>query len=146
MDPACDQPDRTALHPHTDNLPGCNNCRLQVLASDGWNTVSATADGSFSLADRSPSIAIGYPTDGAVIPAGEPVTLLATAYDPEDGLLTGANIEWRSDRDGVLVQGISSICRDCREAAIRSQSPPGTRPVQRGRHIEDHGCNCRWAA
>ena len=90
---------------NTDNLPGCNNCRLQVLASDGWNTVSATADGSFSLANRSPSITIGYPSDGDVIPVGEPVTLLAAAYDPEDGLLTGANIEWRSDRDGVLGTG-----------------------------------------
>jgi hypothetical protein len=89
----------------SDSLPGCTACLLQVLASDQWNTVSAITSGTFSVGNKPPTVSISYPVDGNSIPVGDPVTLLASAVDPEEGLMSGASLEWQSDRDGVLGMG-----------------------------------------
>ena len=51
-----------------------------------------------------PTAEITSPSDGDTLPLG-PVTLTGTGTDPEDGSLTGASLEWRSDDAGLLGTG-----------------------------------------
>jgi myo-inositol-hexaphosphate 3-phosphohydrolase len=51
-----------------------------------------------------PVVSIMAPTNGAVVASGSPVTLAATAADPEDGDLS-AGIHWRSSMGGYLGTG-----------------------------------------
>jgi len=90
---------------NADQLPGCNDCRLRVLVSDGWNTTTATTAGTFSVAGKGPSVEIGYPEEGDEIMPGGQVILSAIAFDPEEGLLEGTSISWDSDKDGTLGTG-----------------------------------------
>ena len=93
----------------TGAIPGCENCQLRVLANDGWNSSTATTIGSFIVHDKSPSILISYPDPEAEVSPGEPLTLLATAYDPEDGLLDDSSVTWYSEKDGFLGEGARLI-------------------------------------
>jgi hypothetical protein len=54
-----------------------------------------------------PSARITSPGNGTMIYAGTDITLMAQASDPQDGPLTGASLEWRSDIDGFLGTGTS---------------------------------------
>jgi myo-inositol-hexaphosphate 3-phosphohydrolase len=51
-----------------------------------------------------PVLTITAPANGATVPAGTPVTLTATATDPEDGDLS-AEVRWRSSLGGYLGKG-----------------------------------------
>jgi hypothetical protein len=89
----------------TSSLAGCDNCQIRVLASDGWHVSSATTEGTFKVPDKAPTVFISFPTDGAEILLGDPLTLLATAYDLEDGILEGSSVTWYSEKDGFLGEG-----------------------------------------
>jgi hypothetical protein len=54
--------------------------------------------------DAPPAVTITAPPSGTLVAPGSPVTLTATATDPEDGDLT-ASLTWTSSRDGVLGTG-----------------------------------------
>ncbi len=62
------------------------------------------AGGGVPTTGQKPSVHITSPVNLAVLAPGTPVSLAATASDPQDGNV-GASIVWRSDRDGVLGLG-----------------------------------------
>jgi hypothetical protein len=89
----------------TTNMPGCARCLIRVLTSDGWNTTSADISSPFALENKSPSISISSPKEGAVLPLDMPIIFSAAAFDMEDGLLDEVSVVWRSDKEGELGQG-----------------------------------------
>ena len=89
----------------TTNMPGCDRCLVRVLTSDGWNTNSADLTSPFAVENKSPSISIASPKDGAILSLDMPLVFSAAAFDTEDGLLDEASVVWRSDKDGELGQG-----------------------------------------
>jgi hypothetical protein len=79
----------------------------RVIASDGVNT-AVSESLPFDLPERKPQIYVTRldDTDGPTIAfRHEHVRLWATAFDPEDHVLTGRAVRWTSDRDGVLGTG-----------------------------------------
>lgn len=89
----------------TGSLPGCEKCQLRVLASDGWNVSTATTEGTFSVQDKAPTVLVSHPLDETEVALGDSLTLVASAYDPERGLLDGPNVSWHSELDGFLGEG-----------------------------------------
>lgn len=87
------------------NMPGCDRCLVRVLTTDGWNTTSADLSSPFAVENKSPSISIASPKDGATVSFDMPLVFSAAAVDMEDGLLDEASVMWRSDKDGELGQG-----------------------------------------
>ncbi len=85
--------------------PGTSSGKLLITANDGVNQTTDGSDGTFSIARRNPSAAIVIPAHDSILPASQPVRIEASAWDPEDGTLTGSALELRSDRDGVLGTG-----------------------------------------
>lgn len=82
---------------------------IRVMVSDGFNTASADLP-ALSMANRQPSVEVMAPdsTDLAEgYEAGESIPLSASAYDPEDGLLDGASVVWKSNIQGELGKGAS---------------------------------------
>lgn len=84
-------------------LPGCAQCKLRLLTSDGWNTAIATSS-AFSIPNKPPMITLLAPQKDSEFAQGEALTLLANAYDLEDGALT-QTLAWTSDKDGALGNG-----------------------------------------
>ncbi len=52
--------------------------------------------------DSPPEVSILSPADQSQFLIYAPITFRSTAVDPEDGKLSGSNVTWSSDRDGVL--------------------------------------------
>ena len=95
-----------SLTVNTDQLPGCDACRLRVLASDGHHTSAVTSSGRFSVANKPPQVAILAPQDGARLDEWQSFKLSAFSYDLEDGVLRGDQLIWRSDQAGELGRGV----------------------------------------
>lgn len=88
-----------------DDLPGSNQALIRVLVSDGVNTGVATST-PFKVAKKSPDPAeIVSPANNSYWAATEPVTLSGLAFDPDDGDLAGAALQWTSNRQGALGSG-----------------------------------------
>ncbi|HKQ40433.1 MAG TPA: immunoglobulin domain-containing protein [Verrucomicrobiae bacterium] len=88
-------------------LPGSSNALFRVLASDGFNCSLDESDGTWTLPDVEPTIALrSFPEDQRLF-ADHPQILEVFAFDREDGILEGTNIVWYSDRDGYLGSGSS---------------------------------------
>lgn len=87
------------------NFPATSQARIKVEASDGFHTASDSSDGTFTVPQKSPSVAILSPADGARLDTF--INLIGAAYDPEDGNLSGASLVWSSDLDGVLGTGVT---------------------------------------
>ena len=94
-----------SLTVNTDQLPGCDNCRLRVLASDGHHTSAVTSSNHFSVANKPPQVAILAPYDGIQLGAWQPLKLSAFSYDLEDGILRGDQLVWHSDQAGEMGHG-----------------------------------------
>jgi uncharacterized repeat protein (TIGR03803 family) len=86
-------------------LRGGTDCFFRVLASDGFNCAVDQSDAACLIADKGPLLEVTDPADGARFYASSPITLEAIALDMEEGMLTGTNLVWRSDRDGLLGTG-----------------------------------------
>ena len=95
----------TELTFDTVELPGCDQCLLRVLASDGWNASSAITQTHFSVGGKEPLLGFLSPENGAQLRAGEAISLSALAYDFEDGILSGEQRVWQSSLDGQLGTG-----------------------------------------
>jgi hypothetical protein len=80
-------------------LRGGAQAIFRVLATDGFHTAQAQSD-VIALANRVPSVNV-QPVK-AEYASGEWLKLNGSAYDPEDGLLTGTNITWTSSQNGFL--------------------------------------------
>ncbi|MBI4606727.1 MAG: hypothetical protein HY721_32590 [Planctomycetes bacterium] len=98
--------DATRLTVRLGLLPGCDQCRFRLRASDGIHTVDFDSD-LFALPSRPPAVMILRPAAGARFRAGAAIAFSALAYDPEDGPLGAGAFEWLSDRDGALGGGAS---------------------------------------
>ena len=86
------------LHrPGSDAIPGSTHARVRVIGSDGLNTGQDMSDTDFTLADRAPLAIIAHPANGQTFRLGNEVLVRGNGQDSEDGLLTGANLEWEID-------------------------------------------------
>jgi hypothetical protein len=97
--------DGTSYDIPPDTLPASSAARIRVIASDGLRTGSDTSDGAFVVLNHGPAVAILAPTGGELFFGEQMIVFEATANDLEDGELTGANLQWASDRDGMLGTG-----------------------------------------
>jgi hypothetical protein len=91
-------PTRTVTLPE-----GVHRVTAGVVDSDG---ARGEATVTVTMGPTAPAVSITAPADGAVVFAGTPVTLRATALDATDGDLSGA-VAWSSDRAGALGTGAS---------------------------------------
>jgi hypothetical protein len=95
----------TSLTVDTAYLPGSEQARVRVLATDGINTGRADS-ASFSVADKPPRVWIAAPLAGPdgppIFEEGSLVALEGNAMDAEDGPLADNAFAWRSDQDGTL--------------------------------------------
>jgi len=88
-----------------DLLPGSNQAIVKVLVSDGVNTGTATSV-SFVVPKKSPQFAaIESPAANFAQPSVDPVYFTGTAYDVDDGVLTGSALQWSSNIQGSLGSG-----------------------------------------
>ena len=86
-------------------LPGAPAALIRIDVSDGINTGSATSV-PFNVPKKLPTaIVITSPVTGAVQPASKPVYLSGAAYDPDDGVLAGAALQWSDSVQGNLGTG-----------------------------------------
>jgi hypothetical protein len=88
----------------TREIPGGEQARIRVLATDGFHTVSADS-GLFRVARKGPVVQIIDPVDGARLAPGTPVLLQGISDDPEDGPLPDAALSWSSNLAGALGTG-----------------------------------------
>ncbi len=87
-------------------LPGSDQARLRVVATDGIRTVQRDSAESFTVPTKPPRARILTPQDGAQVAEGEPVSFLGRGFDRDDGLINddGA-FTWFSSLDGRLGNG-----------------------------------------
>jgi hypothetical protein len=88
-----------------DFVPGSTQALIRVVASDGFWTVADQSDATFSTAFHGPVIEFVSGASDQMLRPGERRRFEVVAYDIEDGLLTGSNLVWISDRDGVVFTG-----------------------------------------
>ncbi len=98
----------TSLQIDTAMLPGANDARLRVVASDGFRTTQVDSP-SFQVADKPPSVHISGPSPEDRLTAGSAVVLRGVASDLEEGLLADEKLTWTSDRDGELGVGGTTL-------------------------------------
>jgi glucose/arabinose dehydrogenase len=79
------------VHTYTD--PGSYTARLTV--DDGHDRNPNTTVHIEVGGNEPPTVEISEPVDGATYRAGDVVELAGSASDPEDGQLTGEDLEWR---------------------------------------------------
>jgi hypothetical protein len=98
-------------------LPGSDQARVRVLASDGVNT-AFDESGPFTVARKDPLLAIGGVAEGAIVEAGETLNFIADYADPDEEGIPDAAFVWRAARYGVLGFGP-------RLELLASELPPG---------------------
>ncbi len=76
-----------------------------IVTDSGGNTGSATVSLTVLPMNTAPVVNFSMPGAGASFAAGAAVTLVGSANDAEDGVLTGSALTWRSSLDGVLGTG-----------------------------------------
>jgi len=89
-------------------LPGSENARLRLIASDGLNSIQVDS-ASFQVGGKPPMVHISGPTTDDMLIAGSTAVLQGAATDLEDGFLGDDNLSWASDQDGVLGTGRTAI-------------------------------------
>jgi len=87
---------------------GASAAQIVVVASDGVQEGKGSS-GTFSVAKKAPNVLITSPANGAVYPAGVPITFAGNALDPEDGLLANGALSFRSSVDGALGTGSTVV-------------------------------------
>jgi hypothetical protein len=86
-------------------VPGSDQGKFRVRASDGVNTAQDESDGTFTVPNKIPRVWIESPEDGASYLRGQSVALVASSLDVEDGSLGDAALSWSSSLSGVLGTG-----------------------------------------
>ncbi len=84
-------------------LPRSRAARLRIRASDGFNTTTALS-AQFQLTPAQPVVAIRSPVDGAQIPEGSLVDLVAISFTSEGAGL--GSFEWKVD--GTALPGTAN--------------------------------------
>ena len=85
---------------------------VHTIAFNATDSGGETASDSIAVSvnaagNQAPTVVLVAPLDGAVVNAGSLVGLVATANDPEDGPLSGSQVEWTSSLNGPLGDGLS---------------------------------------
>ncbi len=97
--------DAASLSVDFSKLAGSTTALIQFLVSDGANTGTATTV-PFTVPKKSPhAIYITSPTANYSQAAADPIVLTGTAYDADDGVLTGSALQWTSSIQGTLGSG-----------------------------------------
>lgn len=86
-------------------VPGSDQGKFRVLASDGVNTAQDESDTTFTVPNKAPRVWIVSPLDGASYVLRQSVALIARTIDVEDGSLDDAALSWTSHLSGVLGTG-----------------------------------------
>jgi hypothetical protein len=86
-------------------LPGSNQARIRVIATDGVNTAEDQSDAVFTLPRKSPQAHIVEPKSGGEFGWGSTVVLRGMSLDAEDGLLGDEAYTWTSNLSGTLGTG-----------------------------------------
>lgn len=103
--PVANQVTGRSVEVDTRLLPGSRAARLRIIATDGANTIEVAGEHSFSIDNKPPMVGILSPTKGKNRSQPGTVEFIGAAFDPEDGLLADRQLQWTSDRDGVLGKG-----------------------------------------
>ncbi len=85
----------------SDELPGSDDARIRLLASDGANTTQDDSDEAFSVADKAPRLTIDNPLDGTTLLADAPTILSAVARNAVGSRLSADNLRWTINGDSV---------------------------------------------
>ncbi|HWP93164.1 MAG TPA: Ig-like domain-containing protein [Thermodesulfobacteriota bacterium] len=86
-------PETTLTLDDTLSLPGSDQALIQVIASDGVNTGSATSD-SFTVQSHAPVVHIDTPSNQAIFAFNSQVIFTGGARDAEDGPLGDESLKW----------------------------------------------------
>jgi hypothetical protein len=89
----------------TATIPGSDQGKFRILASDGVNSSQDESDGTFTVPHKAPEAWIASPSNMATYLPEQTVALVADSIDLEDGSLTGAALAWHSDLQGALGMG-----------------------------------------
>ena len=85
--------------------PGTTDGVITVEVSDGYNTGEGSTS-PVTVADKPPVPLISFPGQGMTFVAGQPISLVGSAYDYTSmGPLTDDALSWSSDIDGALGDG-----------------------------------------
>jgi hypothetical protein len=95
----------TSLSIDAANIPGTDQGKFRILASDGVNTGQDESDGTFVVPNKPPQAWITSPKDRAVYVPGQSVALVADVIDLEDGTLWDLALTWTSDLSGTVGTG-----------------------------------------
>jgi hypothetical protein len=87
-------------------LAGTSTAIVQVEVTDGFKSAIDTSSAHFQVGRKAPQgVGISSPLANAESVYGVPIYLDGSAFDMEDGLLSGSALAWSSDRDGELGTG-----------------------------------------
>ncbi len=86
-------------------LPGTTQAKFRVWASDGVNTALDDSNGTFTVTFKSPKITSIAPVSGTQYVLSQTTTFEGSAFDPEDGVLGDARLNWTSSLQGALGTG-----------------------------------------
>jgi hypothetical protein len=86
-------------------LPGTDQGRVRVIASDGVNTGMDTSDGVFRVPRKPPQVRILSPAPGSSFLPEQTLILVGEGTDVEDGLLADSLLSWQSSLSGTLGTG-----------------------------------------
>ena len=90
---------------------------IRVIATDGLLSGSDISDAPFSLEGHAPRVSIDSPEHNAEFGLEEIVSLTGSAYDLEDGYMTGASLEWSVEGLGVIGSNDTVALPDLPEGA-----------------------------
>lgn len=86
-------------------LPGSQQARVRVIATDGVNTSRDQSDALFTVARKAPWMTIFSPEDKSLLNLSQLLSFEGSASDYEDNSIPDAKLIWSSDRDGQLGVG-----------------------------------------
>lgn len=74
---------------------------IRLAATDSVGT-TGTSSITVTVGNSPPTATINFPENGAELNEGEGITFSGTGSDPEDGVLSGNALVWRSNKDGQI--------------------------------------------
>jgi len=121
---------QTTLSWHNRIYPGGDQAVIRVVANDGFHSASATSP-PFVVERKPPQVHLIWPRNGQVIAQGQPVRMMAMAWDAEQGALGDRSISWLLD--GLIQVGEGA---EQRLTTVRVRTPRGEfgQPLPLGEH------------
>ena len=81
----------------TSTLPGGNEGKIKVIATDGFNTAVDDSDGTFTVESAAPQVQILEPAGAQLFEPGTKIHFSGRASDNEDGNLPDDAFAWFAD-------------------------------------------------